>query len=135
MRYHDRLYEKYKRSFDELRAYAAERGADGSAIREIDIYFVKRLPTLAFMCARSKGTLGRKIKNISEILSDGVIRDISENHFAALVEGEGKKTAALYNNARKKKTFAVFTYGFKMELRLQLSRLKRRIEERKSDRK
>lgn len=135
MRYHDRLYEKYKRAFDELKTYANERGADGSAIREIDIYFVKRLPTLAFMCARSKGTLGRKIKNISEILSDGVIRDITENHFAELVEGEGKKAAALYNNARKKKAFSVFTYGFKMELRLQLSRLKRRIEERKSDRK
>lgn len=135
MRYHDRLYEKYKRAFDELKAYANERDLDESTIREIDIYFVKRLPTLTFMCARSKRSLCKKLRNISNILSDSVIRDITENHFAELVEGEGKKAAALYNNARKKKAFSVFTYGFKMELRLQLSRLKRRIEERKSDRK
>ena len=135
MRYHDRLYEKYKCAFDELKAYANERDLDESTISEIDIYFVKRLPTLTFMCARSKRSLCKKLRNISNILSDAVISDITENHLDELTAGEGKGTIALYNNARKKKTFAVFTYGLKMELRLQLSRLKRRIEERKSDRK
>ena len=90
MRYHDRLYEKYKRGFEDLKAYAMNRGTDTETIGEIDVYFVKRLPTLTFMCARSKYSLGVKLGMISEIISDGVIRDITENHFDELVKGRAK---------------------------------------------
>lgn len=133
MRYHDRLYEKYKHAFDELKAYASERGRGEEEKREIDIYFVKRLPTLTFMCARSKGTLRSKLKKISDILADEVIRNITGNHFEELTAGEGKKGKKLYLAAAKRRKLSVFLYGVKMEYKLKLSRLKRRIEERRRD--
>ena len=134
-RYHDRLYQKYKCAFEALKAYAREIGADQEAVREMDLYFVKRLPTLSFMCARSKDSIFKKYKYVSEILDDGVIRDMTENHLGELTAGESKKGAALYKAAAKKKKLRVLLYGVKMEFRLKLSRLKRRIGERKRDKK
>lgn len=132
-RYHERLYEKYKYAFDELKTYASERGRGEEEKREIDIYFVKRLPTLTFMCARSKGTLRSKLKKISDILADEVIRNITGNHFEELTAGEGKKGKKLYLAAAKRRKLSVFLYGVKMEYKLKLSRLKSRIEERRRD--
>lgn len=132
-RYHDRLYEKYKRAFDDLKSFILERVPDAELIREADVYFVKRLPTLSFMCARSKDGFFKKFKYVRRILSDSVIRDISENHFDELTEGESPRAVSLYRAAAKKKALRVFLYGARLELKLKLSRLKRRAEEKKRD--
>lgn len=134
-RYHGSLYEKYKAAFDSLKEYASLRGASEEAIRDIDIYFVKRLPTLSFMTARSKQSFGKKRRYISGILSDEVIRNITENHFDELTCGESEKGVSLYKAAAKKQALRVLMYGVKMEYRLKLSRLKGRIGERRRDKK
>ena len=133
--YHDRLYYKYKAAFDDLKEYALERGAYDEAIREIDVHFVKRLPTLSFMCARSKNGILAKRRYLKEILGDKMVRDISENHLGELVRGENKKTASLYKAAAKKRVSRVLLYGIALEYRLKLSRLKRKLEERRRDKK
>jgi hypothetical protein len=133
--YHDRLYYKYKAAFDDLKEYALERGAYDEAIREIDVHFVKRLPTLSFMCARSKNGILAKRRYIKEILGDKTVRDISENHLGELIEGENKKTASLYKAAARKRVSRVLLYGITLEYRLKLSRFKRKIEERRRDKK
>ena len=134
-RYHDNLYGKYKSAFEKLKQFAAAHGADADCIRGIDVYFVKRLPTLAFMCARSKDGFFKKIKYISQILWDEVVTNITENHFDELVRGESGSAVSLYRAAAEKKALRVFLYGAKLELRLKLSRLKGRAEEKKRDKK
>jgi glycosyltransferase EpsH len=132
-RYHENLYEKYKAAYTDLKSFATKHGTDESGIREIDIHFVKRLTTLSFMCARAKGKRKEKIENMSRILDDDVIVNICENHFDELVKGENKKIASLYCAAKEKDAERVYKYGAKLELRLKLSRLKRRIGERRRD--
>ncbi|MBR2971358.1 MAG: glycosyltransferase family 2 protein [Clostridia bacterium] len=134
-RYHGSLYEKYKAAFDSLKEYASLRGASEEAIRDIDIYFVKRLPTLSFMTARSKQSFGKKRRYISGIISDPTVRNITENHFDELTRGESEKGVSLYKAAAKKQVLRVLMYGVKMEYRLKLSRLKGRIGERRRDKK
>lgn len=134
-KYHDSLYEKYKQGFDGLKDCARQCRDPESRIFEMDTYFVKRLPTLTFMCARSKQSFRQKRKYIARILNDAVVRDMTENHLDELIRGEGKRGASLYNAAAKKKTLRVLTYGVLMEYRLKLSRLKRRIGDRKRDKK
>lgn len=134
-KYHDRLYHKYKAAFESLKEYALGHNASEDAIREIDIHFVKRLPTLSFMCARSKQGIFKKRRYVKEILNDDVVRDISENHLDELAEGENKKAATLYKAAAKKRVSRVLLYGITLEYRLKLSRLKRKLEERQRDKK
>jgi hypothetical protein len=132
-RYHENLYEKYKAAYTDLKSFATKCGTDESGIREIDIHFVKRLTTLSFMCARAKGKRKEKIENMSRILDDDVIVNICENHFDELVKGENEKIASLYCAAKEKDAERVYKYGAKLELRLKLSRLKRRIGDRRRD--
>ena len=133
--YHDRLYHKYKAAFEGLKEYALGHNASEDAIREIDIHFVKRLPTLSFMCARSKSGFLKKKRYIKEILNDNTVRDITENHLDELVRGENKKAATLYRAAARKRVSRVLLYGIALEYRLKLSRLKRKIGERRRDKK
>ena len=134
-RYHADLYEKYKAAFESLKEYALEHGADEDAVREIDLYFVKRLPTLSFMCARSKDGLLKKRRYVKKILNDSTVRDITENHLNDLIKGENKKGVSLYRAAARKRVGRVLLYGTMLEYRLKLSRLKRKIEERRRDKK
>jgi glycosyltransferase EpsH len=134
-RYHDNLYGKYKGAFEKLKQFAAAHGADVDCIRGIDVYFVRRLPTLAFMCARSKDGFFKKMKYISRILEDEVIANISKNYFDELIRGESGSTVSLYQAAANKKALRVFLYGAKLEFRLKLSKLKGRIEEKRRDKK
>ncbi len=124
-KYHDRLYHKYKAAFESLKEYALGHNASEDAIREIDVHFVKRLPTLSFMCARSKSGLLKKKRHIKDILNDNTVRDITENHLDELVRGENKKAATLYRAAARKRVSRVLLYGIALEYRLKLSRLKR----------
>ena len=132
-KYHDRLYHKYKAAFESLKEYALGHNAGEDAIREIDIHFVKRLPTLSFMCARSKQSFFEKRRYVKEILNDNVVRNISENHLDELVDGENKKAAKLYRAAARKRVSRVLLYGIALEYRLKLARLKRKIGERRRD--
>ena len=134
-KYHDRLYHKYKAAFESLKEYALGHNVGEDSIREIDIHFVKRLPTLSFMCARSKQGIFKKRRYIKEILNDNTVRDITENHLDELVRGENKKAATLYRAAAKKRVSRVLLYGIALEYRLKLSRLKRKLEERRRDKK
>lgn len=134
-KYHDRLYHKYKAAFESLKEYALGHNAGEDAIREINIHFVKRLPTLSFMCARSKDGFFKKRRYIKEVLNDNTVRDITENHLDELVDGENKKAATLYSAAAKKRVSRVLLYGITLEYRLKLSRLKRKLEERQRDKK
>ena len=68
-KYHDRLYHKYKAAFESLKEYALGHNAGEDSIREIDIHFVKRLPTLSFMCARSKDGFFKKRRYIKRSLT------------------------------------------------------------------
>ena len=126
-KYHPNLYEKYKSAFEDLKQYAIGIGVSESDLLDIDIHFVKRLPTFSFMCARSKGGVISKIKRIKHILGDSTIRDVCEKHFDELVRGEGKKQIALYKSAKRRSARGGYLFGAKMELRLKLSRLKRRL--------
>ena len=126
-RYHDHLYEKYKSAFNDLKSYASTHGAPDERLYEMDLYFVKRLPTLTLMCARSKKKRDEKIDVISRILSDETVRNIIENHLEELTKGEGKRGVSLYKAAAEKNAKAVLLYGVRLECRLKLSRLKQKI--------
>ena len=129
-KYHPNLYEKYKSAFEDLKKYAIGIGVSESDLLDIDIHFVKRLPTFSFMCARSKGGVISKIKRTRHILGDSTIREVCEKHFDELVRGEGKKQIALYKSAKRRSARGVYMFGAKMELRLKLSRLKRKLRRR-----
>lgn len=130
-RYHERLYEKYKSAFDNLRAYAKKHNVEDERLYEMDIYFVKRLPSLSFMCARAKAKRSKKLEYIQAVLADPVIRNITENHLDELIKGEGKRGISLYRAAAEKDAKSVLRYGLRLERRLKLSRLKQKIRGKK----
>jgi len=129
MRYHEGLYEKYKAAFEDLKGFAKSKGV-GSAenLFEMDVYFTKRLPSFAFMCARSGESLKAKKKYISRVVNDAVISDTLTNHFDRITDCEPKRIVRLYKNAKDGKVGRVFAYGLRMELRLRLSSLKNKIK-------
>ena len=126
-RYHDRLYEKYKSAFDDLKAYANKQGAEEERLHEMDLYFVKRLPTLSFMCARAKEKRAAKSEVIAKILNDETVRRVTESDLEELTKGESRRGAALYRAAAEKNVKKVLLYGIRLERRLKLSRLKQKI--------
>lgn len=126
-RYHDRLYEKYKSAFDDLKAYANKQGAKEERLHEMDIYFVKRLPTLSFMCARAKEKRAAKSEVIAKILNDETVRRVTESDLEELTKGESRRGVALYRAAAEKNVKKVLLYGIRLNRRLKLSRLKQKI--------
>ena len=126
-RYHDRLYEKYKRAFDDLKSYASKQGAEEERLHEMDLYFVKRLPTLSFMCARAKEKRTQKLEVITKILNDETVRRVVESDLEELTKGESRRGVALYRAAAEKNAKDVLLYGIRLERRLKLSRLKQKL--------
>ena len=96
---------------------------------------MKRLPTLSFMTARSRKGFFKKLGYMRRILDDATIRDMTENHLNELLRGETGKSVSLYKAAKNKKALRVLIYGITLEYKLKLSRLKRRIEEKRRDKK
>ena len=71
--------------------------------------------------------LADKYLMTSMILADGTIREVCTEHFDELIRGEGKKQIALYKSAKRKSALGAYLFGAKLEFRLKLSRLKRKL--------
>lgn len=127
-RYHPKLYESYRAAVEELKAFSKENNCLTDERRlAIDIYFTKRIPTLVMMTARKRTSVLKKRERIDEILRDEIIQNVLKKHWDKLTAGEPEKMVKLYCNARAGRTGKLLMYGYKMELRSRLSRLKTKI--------
>lgn len=102
-RYHPKLYQTYKASFEEIKRFVHDNHfAPLDFEKNYNIYFAERLPALLRMEVRAPYTFSQKIKNLKTILDD---QDIQKG----LLHYECK--SRIYSYARKKQTLLLFLYG------------------------
>ena len=102
-RYHPKLYETYKASFEEIKKFVFNNHLVPLDFeKNYTIYFAERLPALLRMEIRAPYTFSQKIKNLKTILDD---QDIQKG----LLHYECK--SRIYSYARKKQTLLLFLYG------------------------
>ena len=127
-KYHDKLYEKYKFAFDDLKNFCLENNLEKEQnFKQINEFFTKRLPALSMMCARSKMKLKQKKEYIAKILEDKDIKGVLENDFDSLVKNAPKKTYDLYKNAKNQNATGVLRFGERLNFRIVLANLKSKI--------
>ncbi len=127
-KYHDKLYEKYKFAFDDLKNFCIENNLEQEQnFKQINEFFTKRLPALSMMCARSKMKLKQKKQYVLKILQDKDIKGVLENDFESLVKNAPKKTYDLYKNAKNQNATGVLRFGERLNFRIVIANLKSKI--------
>lgn len=107
-RYHDKLYESYRASFDDIRAFVMRnniivKGFENSFAR----YFAQRLNSFVRMEVKAPYNMSKKIKRLEIILTDPDMQ-------CGLKLNPGNNP--LYDMARKKNIRGMLMYGYKNEV-------------------
>lgn len=127
-RFHPNVYERYREALEDLKVFSERNGCLTNESRlSMDIYFAKRIVPFLMMTARERTSILKKRKRIGEILQDETIKSVFKDHWDMLVQGETKKMVDLYRSAREGRIGRLLRYGYKMEIRSRLSRLKTKI--------
>ncbi|MBR3460962.1 MAG: glycosyltransferase family 2 protein [Clostridia bacterium] len=129
-KYHPDIYVKYKKAFEDLK-YFKDR-IDSKQLSEdennyIDLYFTKRLPTFIFMKIRERCGILQKKKDISGFLNDDVIHSMLTDRWPILSKDLSKGETALYTAAKKNRIWHLMFYGYRLEFRIVLSKIKSKL--------
>lgn len=111
-KYHDKLYETYKSSIDDIANFATQHGVMDSHLQEMLIKnFGKRLPALVRMAVRAPRSLFEKIKMVRTLIADERLQEYS------------KTTFDFYTKCiRYNLPFFLLAYGYKNEWRAKLAK-------------
>ena len=107
-RYHDKLYESYRMSFDDIREFVLQNniivnGFDNNFAR----YFAQRLNSFVRMEVKAPYNISKKIDRLKIIIADSDMQ-------CGLKFNLGNNP--LYDMARKKNIFGMLLYGYKNEM-------------------
>lgn len=120
-RFHAELYEKYKESFSDLKAFGKMLKKDDEYA--MDVFFTTRMPSFILMSVREKNTMRKKQERLLHILNDDIIQHVLEN-WDMFQTNINENQIGFYKKCRKKQTMALLQYGYK---RVITETLKNRI--------
>ena len=127
-KYHANLYDRYKEAFDDLKIFCVDKGLNSKEnLRQINLHFTRRLPSLFFMCERSKMRKKQKKEYLLKILNDEDISNVLKDDFDSLTKGLSNEEVKLYKNVRAKNINGVLRFGRRRKIKIQLSILKSRL--------
>ena len=122
-KYHSKLYEKYKKAFEDLKEFGKKVNKDDEY--QMDVFFATRIPSFILMTVREKSSLKEKYSRLLMILNDSVIRSVYEKWdiFTKRIRPEEIK---YYEKCRQKKIVLLLLSGYKRNI---ISSLKNKIKE------
>ena len=107
-RYHDKLYESYRASFDDIRAFVVRNNI---IVKDFENnfarYFAQRLNSFVRMEVKAPYGMSKKKKRLETIIADPDMQ-------CGLKLNPGNNP--LYDMARKKNIFGMLLYGYKNEM-------------------
>lgn len=122
-RYHKEIFEKYKRTFDDIRSISVKKDKMSEDFN-IKLSFVRGLPAFLLMISRSKGSIKDKKRQIEEILNDNVISEMLSENITCI--SKNKKEQRLYNNAKKRKIGRLLLHGYYVDTRFKIANFVKR---------
>jgi glycosyltransferase involved in cell wall biosynthesis len=117
MKYHAQLYEKYKNAFADLKQFSEREHT------EMDVFFTTRMPSFILMTVREKSSIQQKKQRLQQILRDPVIRALLQD-WDTFKQEINSEEAILYQNCRDEKLNSLLLYGYKRQIRSNLSSMK-----------
>jgi hypothetical protein len=117
MKYHAQLYEKYKNAFADLKQFSEREHT------EMDVFFTTRMPSFILMTVREKSSIQQKKQRLQHILRDPVIRALLQD-WDTFKQEINSEEAILYQNCRDEKLNSLLLYGYKRQIRSNLSSMK-----------
>ena len=120
-KYHANLYEKYKSAFEDLKHFSDDEHY------EMDVFFTTRIPSFIRMTIREKSGILQKRNRLKYILGDPIIKKTLQN-WDEFVKEIKPAEVSLYKKCRDGKIYSLLIYGYKGQLRNNLSFFKSRIK-------
>ena len=120
---HDKLYEKYKIAFDDIREFLINHNLTDE-VDNLNLSFVRGLPAFLLMIARKKCSLKVKINEINAVLSDEVISNELNKDITLI--SVNKQDRRMYLNANKRRIYCLLMHGYYMDARSKLANLLKR---------
>ena len=113
-RYHDKLYENYRRASEDIESFAESNGLLASPIHQSVVYHLtRRLPALTSMENRAPYSFDEKVYHLGKVIDDELIQE-------GLTVFATELTAPLYEFARNKNCAAMLKYVKRNELKRRL---------------
>ena len=120
---HDKLYEKYKIAFDDIRVFLVNHNLTDE-VNNLNLSFVRGLPAFLLMIARKKCSLKVKVNEINAVLSDEVISNELNKDITLI--SVNKRDRRMYLNANKRRIYCLLMHGYYMDARSKLANLLKR---------